>query len=291
MSFVAVTVLCYYFIKKVKKGAAVQPPKGRWKATDTMIIMGLERDHAQMFDLIKDVLPVILKSDAKYATDQYAADKAAADEADAAATNALGQSCSSTFLDLENQAVKARAAADKSKAAADKAAENAKVLEVREVWGTENEPAKEMSLGLKWKEAGSEKPSTGTEIKNNLPVAALQKEVEFKKEEWVKFQVADLSSNSCIKVGDHYFKPAEVGMDQTGGNSEFEQPRMLVYGPPTDSTLGIMGYMGVERTSFYKGLSEGMETIIREVEDKWRWWRSKRKSRICNENATCCFQG
>ena len=246
---------------------------------------------AVTFDLIKDVLPVILKSDAKYAADQYAADKAAADEAEAAATNALGQSCSSTFLDLENQAVKARAAADKSKAAADKAAENAKVLEVREVWGTENEPAKEMSLGLKWKEAGSEKPSTGTEIKNNLPVAALQKEVEFKKEEWVKFQVADLSSNSCIKVGDHYFKPAEVGMDQTGGNSEFEQPRMLVYGPPTDSTLGIMGYMGVERTSFYKGLSEGMETIIREVEDKWRWWRSKRKSRICNENATCCFQG
>jgi hypothetical protein len=43
---------------------------------------------------------------------------------------------------------------------------------------------------------------------------------------------------------------------------------MLVYGPATDSTLGIMGYMGVERTSFFKGLSEGMQAIIREVEDK-----------------------
>jgi hypothetical protein len=123
---------------------------------------------------------------------------------------------------------------------ADKAAENAKVLEVREVWGTENEPTKEMALGLKWNEAGSEKPTTGTEIKNELLVAALQKQVEFKKEEWVKFQVADLSSNSYIKVGDHYFKPAEMGMDQTGGNSKFEQRdigRYLRFGSSSNQTI------------------------------------------------------
>jgi hypothetical protein len=40
-----------------------------------------------------------------------------------------------------------------------------------------------VALGLKWKEAGSEKPS-GTEIKSELLAAALQKQVEFKKEEW-----------------------------------------------------------------------------------------------------------
>jgi hypothetical protein len=36
----------------------------------------------------------------------------------------------------------------------------------------------------------------------------VQKEVEFKKEEWEKFQVANLSSNSYIKSGFRYFKPA-----------------------------------------------------------------------------------
>jgi hypothetical protein len=67
--------------------------------------------------------------------------------------------------------------------------------------------------GLKWKEAGqalkwkeAKKPSTGTEIENELLAAALQNQVEFKKEEWEKFQVADLSSDSYIKAGDLYFK-------------------------------------------------------------------------------------
>jgi hypothetical protein len=63
------------------------------------------------------------------------------------------------------------------------------------------------TLALKWKEAGSEKPSAGTEIKNELLAAALQTKVEFKKEEWAKFQVADLYSDSYIKAGNRYFKP------------------------------------------------------------------------------------
>jgi CHAT domain-containing protein len=66
------------------------------------------------------------------------------------------------------------------------------------------------ALGLKWKEAGSEKPCTGTEIKNDLLAAVLQKQVEFKNEEWQNFQVGDLCSNSYIKAGDRYFKPADA---------------------------------------------------------------------------------
>jgi hypothetical protein len=64
------------------------------------------------------------------------------------------------------------------------------------------------TLGLKWKEAGCEKPSQGTEIKNELLSAALQKKNEFKKEEWEKFQIAHLSIDSYIKAGNRYFKPA-----------------------------------------------------------------------------------
>jgi hypothetical protein len=63
--------------------------------------------------------------------------------------------------------------------------------------------------GLKWKETGSDKPS-GTEIKNESLAAALQKKVEFKKEEWEDFQVADLSSDSYIKAGNCYFTPADT---------------------------------------------------------------------------------
>ncbi len=69
----------------------------------------------------------------------------------------------------------------------------------------------EGELGLKWKEAGSDKPSTGTEIQNELLAAALQKKIEFKKEEWEKFQVANLSSDSYVKAGNRYFKPAYLG--------------------------------------------------------------------------------
>jgi hypothetical protein len=70
-------------------------------------------------------------------------------------------------------------------------------------------PSDQTAVGLKWKEAGSEIPSTGTEINSELLAAALQKKVEFKKEEWQKFKVTDLSSDSYIKVGNCYFKPSE----------------------------------------------------------------------------------
>jgi hypothetical protein len=66
------------------------------------------------------------------------------------------------------------------------------------------------TLGLKCKQTGSEKPATGTEIKNELLASALQEKenVEFKKEEWDKFRVTDLSGDGYIKAGNRYFKPA-----------------------------------------------------------------------------------
>ena len=70
-----------------------------------------------------------------------------------------------------------------------------------------------VASGLKWKEAGSEKPSTGTEIKNEFLAAALLERVEFKKEEWDKFQVTNLFIDSYIKAGDRYFKPAVVEVE------------------------------------------------------------------------------
>ena len=69
------------------------------------------------------------------------------------------------------------------------------------------------SLGLTWKEAGSENPPTGTEIKNELLAAALEHKVlaaeplEFKKKEWDNFNTAIFSSDSYIKAGDRYFIP------------------------------------------------------------------------------------
>jgi hypothetical protein len=63
-------------------------------------------------------------------------------------------------------------------------------------------------LGLKWKLIDAE-PATGTEIKNELLAAALQTKVgffvEFKKEEWDKLQLPDLSRDSYIKAGNRYF--------------------------------------------------------------------------------------
>ncbi len=77
---------------------------------------------------------------------------------------------------------------------------------------------KKSTLGLKWKDAGHEQPSTGTEIKNELLAAALQKRVKFKKEEWEKIQVANLRSDSYIKAGNRYFIPA--GTKERQGEKE-----------------------------------------------------------------------
>ena len=63
------------------------------------------------------------------------------------------------------------------------------------------------ALGLKWKEAGSEKPLTGAEIKSAALSAALQAKIDFTISEWEDFGVSDISYNSYVKAGDCYFKP------------------------------------------------------------------------------------
>ena len=63
-------------------------------------------------------------------------------------------------------------------------------------------------LGLKWKEYGSEKSSTGSEINNQLLVSALQKKIEFKREEWELFQLDNVSSDRYVNAGNRYFTPA-----------------------------------------------------------------------------------
>ena len=62
--------------------------------------------------------------------------------------------------------------------------------------------------GLTWREIGSKKPKTGTEIYNQPLAAALQQKFEFSPEELCEFQVYELCFNSYIKVGDKYFRPA-----------------------------------------------------------------------------------
>ena len=66
------------------------------------------------------------------------------------------------------------------------------------------------SHGLKWKKAGSEKPLTGTKIKNLALATALQGKDEFTRAEWDTFNLpsSDLSYNSYVKVDDSYFKPS-----------------------------------------------------------------------------------
>ena len=69
------------------------------------------------------------------------------------------------------------------------------------------------TLALKWREAGSEVRTKGTEIKNERLAAALQSNATFRKEEWEGFQVQNVTMDSCIKVGESYFIPAGLEAD------------------------------------------------------------------------------
>ncbi len=112
------------------------------------------------------------------------------------------------------------------------------------------------TLGLKWKETGSELPATGTEIKNELLAAALQEKVQFTKEEWDKFQVADLSSDSYIKAGNRYFKPAGKRVPTR------DKERMM-------SLLGKGSFMSTYRKKT-KGAPAGEEVCIYAVKAVYR---------------------
>ena len=62
---------------------------------------------------------------------------------------------------------------------------------------------------VKWEEAGTEKPSTGTELAKNEKLAeALKSKKEFSPAEWVAFGIEDLQISHFVKSGNKYFKPA-----------------------------------------------------------------------------------
>ena len=103
------------------------------------------------------------------------------------------------------------------------------------------------ALGLKWKYVGSEKPSTGTEIENELLAAALQKQVEFKQDDWQNFHVVNLSSDSHIKSGDRYFKP--------DGHQSQHPLRFTIYA----LTEGVKKLRAVEAKSDEKGFNATKE--------------------------------
>jgi hypothetical protein len=126
----------------------------------------------------------------------------------------------------------------------------------------------EAALGLKWKEAGSKKPSTGTEIQNKLLAAALQKQVEFKKEEWEAFQVADLSSDSYIKAGSSYFKPAEAGASGELGEASTRKERSSRFGP--DLSEAEKKAARLARAKQLAGLVKDKVAVVKEATDKER---------------------
>ena len=63
--------------------------------------------------------------------------------------------------------------------------------------------------GVKWKDVGSQKPSTGTEIQNKVLALELQRRLDFSPEELDHILIASPSLESYIKVNGTYFKPDE----------------------------------------------------------------------------------
>ena len=68
--------------------------------------------------------------------------------------------------------------------------------------------------GLKWKDIGMDKPSTGTELQNTgLATDLLSNKVDFSRSELDSFQMPSLTFDDYIKVGDRYYQPADVVVD------------------------------------------------------------------------------
>jgi len=69
-------------------------------------------------------------------------------------------------------------------------------------WGAE-------ASGMKWRNAGSEKPSKGEELTNERLAAALQQKTEFTQAEWDAFSITGLHVNHFVKSGESYFQPVD----------------------------------------------------------------------------------
>ena len=82
-----------------------------------------------------------------------------------------------------------------------------------------------LAFGLKWDEAGSEKPDTGTELANEKLADALKSTNEFSPAEWAEFEIQGLNISHFIKLGNKYFKP--VGLAE---NLDFIDHFLNTYG-------------------------------------------------------------
>ena len=73
-------------------------------------------------------------------------------------------------------------------------------------------------LGLKWYDAGSSRPKTGSEINSGGLVSALNKGLMLTPSEFDKLKLKDLRPDSFVKAkGGHYFKPASEFQSKVGG--------------------------------------------------------------------------
>jgi len=78
---------------------------------------------------------------------------------------------------------------------------------------------------LMWKEAGSEKPPTGTEIENEKLAEALKDKVvvQFTNDQWDSFMIPHHSYNSFVKAGGRYYKPTAGGAYKGFTKEKFEK--------------------------------------------------------------------
>ena len=81
------------------------------------------------------------------------------------------------------------------------------------------------SPGLKWKDVGPDKPSTGTEIEHEALVELLRTKTELSQQELDDLNVHGLSLLVHVKVDDRYFEPVQtLALDE-----EFERRSREVY--------------------------------------------------------------
>ena len=93
------------------------------------------------------------------------------------------------------------------------------------------------SSGLKWKEVGSEKPSTGTELINEKLASELIHKAEFTQEEWDSFGITDLRTHHFIKSGKRYFKPAVGFQFKSFEKEEFPHDATVILQPIVSQLL------------------------------------------------------
>lgn len=87
-------------------------------------------------------------------------------------------------------------------------------IEIREQFDPQTKEALEeirerylSTLGLKWKNVGTNKPTRGKELVNRELSKALRKKLEFTEKEFEDFEVENLSTSHYILADREYFKP------------------------------------------------------------------------------------